>query len=88
MLAINAEGVYKMSKKQKYEVKRGIPAAAMERLIKKAGAERVGENAKAALRDVLEELGERIAEHAARFAMHAGRKTIKEEDIKLASKDF
>ncbi len=79
---------FKMVKKAKTVVKRGIPEAAMERLMKKAGADRVGEDAKAALRDVLEEFGEEVARKASQFAKHAGRCTIKAGDIKLASKDF
>ena len=63
-----------------------IPLAAMEKIIKKAGAERVSEDAKAALKEVLEDFAHKIAVNAAKFASHAGRKTIKANDIKLASK--
>lgn len=66
--------------------KRLIPLAAMEKILKKAGADRVADNAKAALKDVMEEIAEDIATNAVRLAMHAGRKTVKEEDIKLAAK--
>jgi DNA-binding protein len=64
-----------------------LPLSAMERLMKRAGAERVGEDAKAALRDALEEEGVRISKKAATFALHAGRKTLKKEDIRLAKKE-
>lgn len=66
--------------------KRLLPLAAMEKIMKKAGAERVSESAKLALKNVLEEIGEDIASNAVKFALHAGRKTIKGGDIKLASK--
>jgi DNA-binding protein len=66
--------------------KKIIPLAAMERLMKNAGADRVSEDAKAALRDVLEEFGEEVAIAANKFAIHAKRKTVKAEDIKLASR--
>jgi len=66
--------------------KKIIPLAAMERLIKRAGADRVSEDAKAALRDVLEEFGEELSSAAIKFAVHAGRKTVKSEDIKLAAR--
>ncbi|MAG38481.1 histone [Candidatus Woesearchaeota archaeon] len=66
-------------------VKRTIPLAAMERLMKKAGAQRVSEEAKEALRDVLEEFTNEVSEEAIKFAKHAGRKTVKAEDIKLAT---
>ncbi|MGV8168981.1 MAG: histone family protein [Candidatus Nanoarchaeia archaeon] len=64
--------------------KKDIPLAAMERLLKKAGAERVSEDAKDALRDALEEYALRIGQDAAKYSGHAGRKTVKAEDIKLA----
>lgn len=63
-----------------------IPLAAMEKIIKKAGAERVSDPAKAALKEVLEEYATKVSADAVRFALHAGRKTIKSGDIKLAVK--
>jgi histone H3/H4 len=64
--------------------KRLLPLAAMEALMKKAGAERVSDKAKAALKDILEEKAEEIAANAVKLASHAGRTTVKAEDIKLA----
>ena len=66
--------------------KRLIPLAAMEQIIKKAGAERVSDNAKVALKKVLEEYALNIAGNATKLAAHAGRKTIKASDIDLAAK--
>jgi len=66
--------------------KKTIALAAMERLMKKAGAKRVSEDAKETLREFLEDVGLEISESALKLAMHAGRKTIKSEDIKLASR--
>lgn len=63
-----------------------LPLAAMEKLMKKTGAERVSEDAKDELRKILEEFGEEIAEAALKMAKHAGRKTIKANDIKLATR--
>ena len=63
-----------------------LPLAAMEKLLKEGGAERVSERAKEALKEVLEERAHEISIKAIQFAVHAGRKTIKAEDIKLAVK--
>jgi histone H3/H4 len=66
--------------------KHDLPLAAMERIMKRAGSDRVGEDAKVALRDALEEEGQRLSKKALTYAMHAGRKTIKGEDVRLAVK--
>ena len=66
--------------------KRLLPLAAMEKVLKSVGAERVSDKAKVALKNVLEDIAEEIAENAVRYAVHAGRKTVKAGDIKLASK--
>lgn len=66
--------------------KRLLPLAAMGKILKQAGAERVSEKAKAALKNVVEEITEKIAINSIRLASHAGRKTVKEGDVKLALK--
>ena len=66
--------------------KKLLPLAAMEKILKQAGAERVSDKAKVALKSVLEEQAEEIAAQAIKFAAHAGRKTIKAGDVKLAVK--
>ena len=63
-----------------------LPLAAMEKLLKKAGASRVSEDAKEALREVLEEKALEIGGKSLRFAEHSGRKTVKASDIRLAVK--
>jgi len=59
---------------------------AMDKIMRQVGALRVSDDAKAALAEVLEEKAKLIAAEAKKFAEHAGRKTITEKDIRLASK--
>jgi DNA-binding protein len=66
--------------------KRLLPLAAMEKILKGVGAERVSDKAKAALKNVVEDKAEEIARDAVKLAMHAGRKTVKAGDVKLAAK--
>jgi histone H3/H4 len=58
----------------------------MHRICKKAGAERVSESASEELAKWLEDVGIRIAKEAIDYAMHAGRKTVKAEDIEIAAR--
>jgi histone H3/H4 len=61
-----------------------IPIATVERLIRKAGAERVSAEAASALADVLEDEALKISQKAIDLAKHAGRKTVTADDVKLA----
>jgi histone H3/H4 len=62
--------------------------ATMYRLIKKSGAERVSDDAADELRKILEDIADRIARQAVDLSVHAGRKTIKSEDVRLAAKNL
>lgn len=64
-----------------------LALAAMDKLIRKAGAKRVSEDAKEAMRALLEEIGGKIASKSVEFAKHGGRTTVKAVDIELAKKD-
>ena len=62
--------------------------SAMYRILKKSGAQRVSDESAVELRRVIEEIAEAVAKNAVDLANHAGRKTVKAEDVKLASKQF
>lgn len=62
-----------------------IPLAAADRIIRKATGLRVGSDAAAMLAEILEKKGEELSREAGKFAKHAGRKTVKASDIKLAT---
>ena len=61
-----------------------LPMAVMEKLLKKAGANRVSESAKTELQRALEKRADEISHKAIIFSKHAGRKTVTKEDILLA----
>jgi histone H3/H4 len=61
-----------------------LPKASVDRIIRKAGAERVGDKASAALAVALEEIGLEISRIARELSEHANRKTITDKDVRLA----
>ena len=61
-----------------------LSIAPVGRIIKNAGAERVGDDAKKALADYLEQYGEDISTQAIVLVKHAKRKTVLGSDIELA----
>jgi histone H3/H4 len=61
-----------------------LPLAPVERIIRKAGADRVSEGAGIELGKVLEDYGLEVSREAIILAKHAGRTTVKQEDIRLA----
>jgi histone H3/H4 len=63
-----------------------LSTAAVRRLIEMAGADRVGDDAVAELGKVLEEYALKIGKEATELARHAGRKTVKAQDVELAVK--
>jgi len=66
--------------------KRVLSLNAMDKIIRETGL-RVGDDAKEALADILQEKGKDVSTTAKRFAEHAGRRTITAKDIQLAVKD-
>ena len=66
-----------------------LPLAPIEKLIRVgSGADRVSASATKTLANVLSEIALKISERATFLAKHAGRKTIKAEDIKLAAREI
>ena len=63
-----------------------IPKASVARILIKAGAKRVSQDAVDAFTDVLIDIAVKISSKAALIAKHAGRKTVHEGDVKLAAK--
>lgn len=63
-----------------------LPLASMQRVLKNAGAIRVSDKAMLALKLAVEDASEVVALKAIKFASHAGRRTVKAEDIILAFK--
>ena len=63
-----------------------IPKASVARILMKAGAKRVSQDAVDAFTEVLTDIGVRISSRAAEISKHAGRKTVHEGDVRLAAK--
>lgn len=63
-----------------------IPLATVDRLMRRAGAKRVSEDAARAMAEVVEERALAIAAEAVKLAEHAGRRTVRDVDVRLASK--
>jgi histone H3/H4 len=62
-----------------------FPITACIRIIRRATGLRVGKDAAEAFAEYLEEVGANISREAGRYAKHAGRKTVRACDIRLAT---
>lgn len=63
-----------------------LSTAAVRRLIEMAGADRVGDDAVNELGKILEDYAVKVGKEATELARHAGRKTVKAQDIQFAMK--
>lgn len=62
-----------------------LPVATINRIVKKHGVERIGGDATAKLVELTEAYIAKISTDAKKLADHAGRKTLKADDIALAA---
>jgi len=62
-----------------------ISLLSLERIAKKRGIRRISKDALEELREILLEEGMHIAERSVKLSIHARRRTVMEEDIKLAA---
>lgn len=63
---------------------REIPLAPVERILRQEGAYRVSDEAARRLRDFLEKLARELARESVEMARHAGRRTVRSEDVDMA----
>ena len=63
-----------------------IPKAPVARLMKRTGATRISNDAIDVMNEAIEDYSLKLAFKAKDYAQHAGRKTIKADDVKLALK--
>jgi histone H3/H4 len=62
-----------------------VPLAAIERIARKSGVDRISADALKELQKTLDDIGSELALDAAEAARHAGRKTITKDDVFLVS---
>ncbi|MGQ9479579.1 MAG: histone family protein [Thermoproteota archaeon] len=65
-----------------------LSLAAMYRILRKSGGERVSEEAAEELSQILEDIGLRIAREAVQLSVFAKRKTVRAEDVRMAAKRY
>jgi histone H3/H4 len=65
-----------------------LSLSAVERIIKKGGAERISADATETLAVLMEEYGVFLSKEAKKMADHAGRKTLRGSDIRMAADFF
>ena len=64
-----------------------FPIATLKRIMKEAGCDRVSDEAAQAMSEELNEIGRQISHRALELMRYAKRKTVTEEDIRLAASE-
>jgi len=62
-----------------------LPLACIERIARKAGAERISKEALIELQKTIEIIAEELVKEISEVSRHAGRKTVKAEDVRLVA---
>jgi histone H3/H4 len=65
-----------------------LSRAAVERIMKKSGAGRISADATETLTAFMEEYGIFLAKEAKKMSDHAGRKTVRGSDVRMAAEMF
>jgi len=67
-------------------LKKELPLAPFERILRKAGSKRVSKSAARAFAEVMADYVYTLSEEAVVLARHAGRKTITDVDVRMAKR--
>ncbi len=62
-------------------MKKSISLSAIEKIAKKSGVERISHEGLIKMRDLVEDYTVKISKDAVKMAKHAGRKTVRGEDV-------
>ena len=62
-----------------------IPLASVDKIVRKAGVNRISAQAIKDMQKIIEEIGYELSLEAAQVARHAKRKTVLKEDIKFVA---
>ncbi len=63
-----------------------LPRAPLKRILKQAGSERVSDDAVTSFEQAVLDYAQDLADSARQYARHAGRKTVKKNDVRAVLK--
>ncbi|MFH1623396.1 MAG: histone [Candidatus Aenigmatarchaeota archaeon] len=78
--------IYAACNRNQVNMVKEFPGSPLERVMRKAGAERVAASAVDEMRNVMLDMAGRIASDAIAACRHAKRSTVKREDVALATR--